>query len=154
MVISIGSDHAGFGHKEEIKKYLKEKGYNVKDRGTVSEESCDYSEYAIMVSEDVASGDADRGILICNTGIGMSIAANKINGSYAALIRTTEDAFASRHHNNSNIACFGAARSSVKDVLAFVEIWLREGFDGGRHERRINRVKDYENKHICGGKDE
>ncbi len=154
MKISIGSDHAGFKHKEAIKRYLIDSGYEVTDRGTNSEDSCDYSKFALMVSEDVSKGKSERGILVCNTGIGMSIAANKVKGSYAALIRTREDAFASRHHNNSNIACFGAARNSIDEVIAFVEIWLREQFDGGRHERRVNLIKDYEKKHIIGGGDE
>lgn len=154
MKISIGSDHAGFEHKERIKRYLINAGHEVFDRGTDSNESCDYSKYALLVSEDVASGRAERGILVCNTGIGMSITANKVRGSYAALIRTTEDAFVSRHHNDSNIACFGAARNTIEEVLSFVEIWLREVFDGVRHERRVNIIKEYENKHIIGGRDE
>ncbi|HFD04532.1 MAG TPA: RpiB/LacA/LacB family sugar-phosphate isomerase [Firmicutes bacterium] len=154
MKISIGSDHAGFEHKELIKRYLINAGHEVVDRGTDSKESCDYSKFALLVSEDVARGKADRGVLICNTGIGMSIAANKVRGSYAALIRTKEDAFAARHHNNSNIACFGAARNTTDEIIAFMEIWLKEGFDGGRHARRVNLIKDYENKHIIGGGDE
>ncbi|MCK4545078.1 ribose 5-phosphate isomerase B [candidate division WOR-3 bacterium] len=154
MIISIGSDHAGFKHKEEIKELLNKMGHKVLDMGTDNNDSCDYSVFAIKVAENVAMHLSDRGVLVCNTGIGMSIAANKVKGCYAALVRNNKDAFVSRHHNNSNIICFGAERNNPDEIKQMLEIWLNEKFDKGRHERRINLIKNYENNHFIGGSDE
>ena len=147
MKIAIGADHRGFSLKEVLKEFLKEKGYEVIDFGTHSEESFDYPDAAIPVGEAVASGEADRGILICMTGIGMSIAANKVKGVRAALVTGLEFAELSRRHNDANVICLQGGYVDPEDAKKFVEVFLTTEFEGGRHERRVNKIKEYESTH-------
>ena len=146
MRIGIGSDHRGYKHKEVLKSFLSELGHDVHDYGTHSEESCDYPDFAIPLARDVASGKMERGILICNTGIGMCITANKVKGVYAALVTTPETAESARRHNNSNVLVMGASLNTPDEMKKMVDIWLRTPFEGGRHERRINKIKCLENE--------
>ena len=141
LQIAIGSDHGGFEYKSEIIDYLKENGYTYTDVGTYSKESCDYPIIAKKVAQKIVSGEADRGILICGTGIGMSIAANKVKGIRAALCSDTFSAKATRAHNNSNILCLG--QRVIGDCLALdiVTVWLNTEFEGGRHQRRIDEIE-------------
>jgi len=142
--IAIGSDHAGFKLKEMLKRQLIEKGNKVKDFGTYSEESVDYPDIAFKVAEEVSTGNFDRGILICGTGIGMCIAANKVDGIRAALCWDERSAELSRKHNNSNILCIGGRILKEKDAKKIVDIWLQTEFEGGRHLRRVKKILDYE----------
>lgn len=140
--IAIGSDHGGFEYKEEIIKHLKEKGYeNIIDCGTYSKDSCDYPIIAKEVAKKVVSKEADKGILICGTGIGMSIAANKVKGIRAALCGDTFSARATRAHNNSNILCLGERVIGIELAFDIVDIWLKTDFEGGRHQRRIDEIE-------------
>jgi len=143
--IVIGSDHAGFDAKETIVKELKDNNLDVTDVGPSSKESVDYPDFAKEVAEKVSKGEALRGILICNSGIGMSIAANKIPGIRAALCMTPELAKFSRLHNDSNILCLSAAYTTREDLKEIVKTWLSTDFEGGRHERRVNKIKGMEN---------
>ena len=143
MKIAVGSDHGGFEYKEKILKFLKDKGYEVKDFGTYSKDSCDYPDIAKKVALSIQNKEFDRGILICGTGIGMSIAANKFKGIRAALCSDTFSAHATRKHNNSNILCLG--ERVIGDMLALdiVDIWLNTKFSGEtRHQRRIDMLED------------
>ncbi|MFU2158161.1 MULTISPECIES: ribose 5-phosphate isomerase B [Caldisericum] len=145
MKIAIGSDHAGFRLKEIIKNFLKTKGVDVEDFGTYTEESVDYPDYAFKVGEAVSKGDFDFGILICGTGVGMSISANKVKGIRASLCNDLYTAHASREHNNANILCMGGRVVGDEVAKEIVDVWLSSKFEGGRHERRINKIRDYEN---------
>jgi len=142
--IAIGSDHAGFRLKEIVKNFLKTKNIEVEDLGTHTEESVDYPDYAFKVGEAVARKDFDFGILICGSGIGMSIAANKVKGIRAALCNDLYSAHVSREHNNANILCMGG-RVIGEEVAKNCLVWLNAKFEGGRHERRVNKITDYEN---------
>ncbi len=139
--IAVGSDHGGLEYKEKILEFLKNKGYETIDEGTYSKESCDYPEFARKVANLVAEKKADRGILICGSGIGMSIAANKVKGIRAALCSETTSARLSREHNNSNILCLG--QRLIGETMAFeiVETWLNTEFAGGRHQHRIDIIE-------------
>ena len=142
MKIAIGSDHGGYGYKEKIKAYLTAKGYEVKDFGTDSDASCDYPMYAKQVASKVAAGEYDRGILICGTGIGMSIAANKIHGIRAALCSDKFSAKATREHNNSNILCLGERVIDYNLAREIADIWLETPFSNEeRHIRRIGMLE-------------
>lgn len=142
MKIAIGSDHGGIHLKEHIKKYLQEKGIEVVDHGTFSEESCDYPDFAAKVCGDITSGasGAERGILICGTGIGISIAANKCKGIRAALCADVFSAKMSREHNNANILCMGERTTGPGLAEMITDTWLMTEFAGGRHERRVNKI--------------
>ncbi len=144
MKIAMGSDHAGYGAKEFLKKVLSGK-YEIRDAGTFSPEPCDYPEYARKVAELVASGSAERGILICGTGIGMSIAANKVRGIRAAVCYTEELARLSRAHNDANVLCIGARVNTEEEIEKIVRTWLSTEFEGGRHERRVKKILEIEN---------
>ena len=137
--IAIGSDHGGFEYKSKIIDYLKSHNFEYEDMGTYDTNSCDYPIIAKKVAQKVVDGDADKGILICGTGIGMSIAANKVKGIRAALCSDTFSARATRAHNNSNILCLGERITGTGLALDIVEIWLNTDFQGGRHEIRINK---------------
>lgn len=143
MEIIIGSDHAGFKLKNSLKKFLTENGHEMIDLGTDSEDSCDYPVFAEKVAGKVAETSA-RGILICGTGIGMSIVANKIKGIRAALGYDIESAQLSREHNDSNILCLGARKISEKEAQDIAETWLATPFEGGRHQRRLDLVSSIE----------
>ncbi len=139
--IAIGSDHGGLEYKNAIIKYLQEKGYETIDVGTYTKESCDYPLYAHKVAKLVANKETDKGILICGSGIGMSIAANKTKGIRAALCSETTSARLSREHNNSNILCMGERLIGETMALEIVETWLNTEFSGGRHQHRIDLIE-------------
>ncbi|MBD5402037.1 ribose 5-phosphate isomerase B [bacterium] len=141
LKIAIGSDHGGLRYKNSITEYLKSENIEFVDVGTYTTESCDYPLIAKNVAEKVASGVANRGILICGTGIGMSIAANKVQGIRAALCGDTYSARATRAHNDSNILCLGERVIGENLALDIVDIWLKTDFEGGRHTRRIDMIE-------------
>jgi ribose 5-phosphate isomerase B len=140
MRIAIGADHAGFELKEKIKQHLVGKGVAVHDHGTNSPESVDYPDYARVVGEEVAKGQADYGILVCGTGIGMSMAANKVPGIRAARVATELDAQLSREHNDANILTIGGRVLDENTAVKIVERWLNTPFSGGRHARRVEKM--------------
>lgn len=144
MKIALGSDHAGLPLKNEIIKHLEGKGIEIKDFGTYAEESCDYPDYAQKVAEKVVAKEFDFGILICGTGIGISIAANKVKGVRAALCSDTFSAHACREHNNANILALGQRVVGVGLALDIVDNFLNAEFQGGRHENRINKMMEIE----------
>ncbi len=146
MKIAIGADHRGFRLKEYLKNFLKNMGHEVVDFGTHSEISVDYPDFAIPVAEAVANGDAERGILICMTGIGMSITANKVNGIRAGLIYYPEIAELARKHNDINVLCLPGGFISPKDAEKSVNLFLNTDFEGGRHSRRLSKIANYENR--------
>ena len=143
-MIALGCDHGGYELMQEVKKHLTKRGFEYKDCGCYGLEAVDYPEYGRAAAEAVVSGECEKGILICGTGIGISMAANKVNGARAACCSEPYSAKLSRQHNNSNILCFGAR--VVGDELAkmMVDEWLTAEFLGDRHERRINIFKDIE----------
>lgn len=147
MKIAIGSDHGGVGLKSEILSYLQGKGVQVKDFGTNSTESCDYPDYAVTVAEAVANKEYELGILICGTGIGISIAANKVPGIRAALCSDTFSAHATREHNDANILALGARVVGSGLALDIVDAFLNAKFEGDRHINRINKIKAIEEKY-------
>ncbi len=139
-MIAIGSDHGGFALKKELIAYLEKKGIEYKDFGTQSETSCDYPDIAIPVAEAVAAGKYKFGILTCGTGIGMSIAANKVKGIRAALCHDVYSAKMTRLHNDANILCCGGRVIGAGLFLEIVEAFLNTGFEGGRHSVRIGKI--------------
>ena len=141
MKIVLASDHAGYTYKKEIKEFLKSKGIQVIDVGTNSIESCDYPIFAHEAAKRVAEGDADFGILICSSGEGIAIAANKVKGVRAGIAYNDEVAGLMRQHNNANMIAFGATFMKLPDVLRRIEIFLKTPFEGGRHERRVNEIE-------------
>ncbi|MEG0308180.1 MAG: ribose 5-phosphate isomerase B [Clostridium sp.] len=147
MRIAIGSDHGGLKLKQDVIKHLQGKGIEVKDYGTYTQESCDYPEYGQKVGEAVVAKECNLGILICGTGIGISIAANKIPGVRAALCSDTFSAHATREHNNSNILAMGERVVGVGLALDIVDAFLGSNFEGGRHEGRVNKITQIEEKY-------
>ncbi|MBE6065509.1 ribose 5-phosphate isomerase B [Clostridium cochlearium] len=145
MKIALGSDHAGLKLKKEIMKHLEGKDIEFKDFGTNTEESCDYPDYAKEVANQVANKNYDLGILICGTGIGISIAANKVPGIRAALCSDTFSAHSAREHNNANILALGERVVGVGLALDIVDTFLSSEFQGGRHKRRVDKISDIEN---------
>jgi ribose 5-phosphate isomerase B len=139
--ISIGCDHAGFDVALEIIDFLNSLGYDVDNQGCYSSESVDYPEFGHKVGIQVANGHADKGIVVCGSGIGISIAANKVKGIRAALCFTKEHAEMSRRHNDSNILALGARMKGGDKILDIVNIWLETNFEGDRHQRRIERIE-------------
>ncbi len=146
MKLIIGADHAGYKLKEIIKAHLQEKGYDIDDIGTFSEESVDYPDFAEKVASEVAGGRAELGILVCGTGIGVSIAANKISGIRAANCSTIFEARMARAHNNANVICVGSRVVGDAHAIAIVETFLTEKFEGGRHRRRLDKISEIERK--------
>lgn len=145
MRLAIGSDHAGFVLKEKIFSYLSNNSFDVIDFGTdTSEISCDYPDMALQVAKTVSSGEADRGILVCGSGIGMSIAANKVPGAYCALCRSVLDAEMSRKHNNSNILALGERSGDPEVAMDIVKTWISTEFEGDRHLKRTQKIRAYE----------
>ena len=143
-MIAIGADHGGFELKEHIKKHLDELGLEYKDYGTYSEESVDYPDCAKPVCEAVMDGTADKGILICGTGIGISIAANKHKGIRAALCGDVYSAKMTKVHNNANVICLGGRVTGRELAFMIVDAWLNAEFEGGRHEQRIAKIHKIE----------
>ncbi len=152
MTIAIGSDHAGFELKEHLVRLLKEDGQEVIDAGPKSAESCDYPDYAAAVARLVAGARAERGILVCATGIGMSIAANKVSGIRAALVYDLFAAAQSRRHNDANVLVLAGYMTGKGLAGQIVKTWLSTPFEGGRHERRIEKIRRLE--HDCHGSPE
>lgn len=139
--IAIGSDHGGFNLKGTIIKHLEAKGYEVKDFGTYSTDSCDYPIYAKAVGNSVASGESEKGILVCGSGIGVSIVANKIKGVRAALCHESHSAMLSRLHNDANVLCLGERITGESLALDIVDVWLKSEYEGGRHQKRIDMME-------------
>ncbi|WP_078543422.1 ribose 5-phosphate isomerase B [Litchfieldia alkalitelluris] len=144
MKVAIASDHGGLNIREEIKSLMTEMGIEFEDFGCDCTTSVDYPDYAVPVAEKVANGEFDRGILICGTGIGMSIAANKVKGIRCALVHDTFSAQATREHNNSNVLAMGERVIGAGLAREIARVWLSTEFLAGRHETRINKIKDYE----------
>lgn len=141
MKIAIGADHAGFQLKESLKVALKEAGHDVVDAGCPSEERCDYPDYARKVAQAVAQGKAERGVLVCGSGIGMCMSANKVKGIRAAVLRMEEDARLSREHNDANIACLGGRLTRPQEAQKLLSIFLKTPFEGGRHVPRVQKIE-------------
>jgi ribose 5-phosphate isomerase B len=144
MKIAIGADHKGFDFKNRIRSILEKKGIEVEDVGTYSEESTDYPDFGVKVSREVASGNADYGMLICWTGNGMAISANKIRGIRAGLALSPEMARLTRAHNNANVLVLSGLFTPVENLEEIIDTFLETEFEGGRHLRRINKIKDEE----------
>jgi ribose 5-phosphate isomerase B len=147
-VIAIASDHAGFVLKQDIVEFLKSLSLPFCDLGTTNSESCDYAVFAEKVARAVVSGECEKGILVCGTGIGMSIAANKVKGIRCAVCSEPYSAELSRRHNNANILALGERVIGAGVARQIVEIWLNTDFEGGRHQRRIDMISDIENKSV------
>ncbi len=147
MKIGIGNDHSALELKKEIIDFLKEKGHEVIDYGTNSSESCDYPVYGEIVANAVAGGEVDRGILICGTGLGISLAANKVKGIRAAVCSEPFTAKMSREHNDCNILAFGARVVGAELAKMIVDVWVSTEFSGAeRHQKRVNMIMDIEKK--------
>ena len=142
MKLALGSDHGGYRLKEVLKEHLLSNGYEIEDFGTTSEESVDYPEYGKKVAKYVVSGNADYGIIICGTGIGISIAANKVKGARAALCHNMWTAKLTREHNDANILALGARVIGEGIALDIVDTFLTTEFEGGRHQKRIDKIED------------
>lgn len=147
-MIAIGSDHGGYKLKEEIKKYLEEKEIPYKDMGCISEERVDYPNIAKEVATQVQSKKCEKGILICKSGIGMSICANKYRGIRCALCHNEHTAQYSRLHNNSNILAIGADEVTVNEAICILRMWLATGYEGGRHEERLKIIEKIEDENM------
>lgn len=150
MKVAIGADHAGFALKQRVGQYLKSKGYTVLDMGTDSAESTDYPQYAFKVAEAVRDGRADRGVLVCDSGNGIAIAANKVEGIRAAIAINPKHAELSRRHNDANVLVLGSMLTLESEEHALLDAWFSAPFDGGRHERRVGQITDYEQTHCKG----
>jgi len=144
--ILIACDHAGFALKEKLKPYLEKVGFKVKDLGARSKERCDYPEFAYTLAKAICQGRYKRGILICKTGIGSSIVANRLPGVRAALCYNLNAARLSRQHNDSNVLVLGSAFVNGRLALKILGVWLNTPFQGGRHQRRIKQIKEIERK--------
>jgi ribose 5-phosphate isomerase B len=144
MKISLGADHAGYELKNQIKEHLQHKGISVQDEGTNSPDSVDYPDFARLVAHDVAQQRADLGILVCGSGIGMAITANKVEGIRAANVSSEYEAQMSREHNNANVLALGARILNPDQARAIVDKWLATKFAGGRHERRVEKISQIE----------
>lgn len=147
MKVAIASDHAGFDAKESIKQQLDQKGIEYQDLGTnCADVSVDYPDFAERVGHAVVSGEAERGILVCGSGIGISIAANKIPGIRAALAWNAETAQLARHHNDANVIAIGGRTTAMATIREIVDEFLTNNFDGGRHARRVEKITQLEEK--------
>ena len=144
MKIILGGDHASPAMKKKIGEALRASGHEVEDVGAFSDESCDYPDYAEKVAEAVSAGRADRGVLICGTGIGMSLAANKFPGVRAAVVHDLFTAEVSRTHNNANVLCLGGRVLSEEEAVAIVRRWMECAAEEGRHKRRVGKIKAIE----------
>lgn len=142
--IAIASDHRGFQLKQNLVQELSQRGYLLKDFGTDSTDSCDYPDFCLKASLAVQTGEVDRGIVICHTGTGMSICANKVKGVRASLCATVDAARFAREHNDANVLALGAGFTPPDLALKICEVWLQTEFEGGRHERRVKRISDIE----------
>lgn len=145
-VVLIASDHAGFNLKEKLKPYLEKAGFKVRDLGAYSKENCDYPVFASHLASQISQGKYSRGILICKSGIGNSIVANRFPRVRAALCYNIKAARLSREHNDSNVLVLGSVFVDAALAKRILRVWLKTGFQGGRHLRRLNRIKNIENK--------
>jgi len=146
MKIALGADHAGFELKEKIKQHLISSGIEVQDEGTNSGESVDYPDFARLVGEDVVGKRADLGILVCGTGIGMSMSANKVAGIRAANVSTEFEAQMAREHNDANVLTLGARVLDEPEAVKIIDKWLHTTFAGGRHQRRVDKIMQIEQR--------
>jgi len=146
MKIAMGADHAGFALKEKLRESLAGEGYEVMDYGPASAESCDYPDFARPVAHDVAAGRADRGILVCSTGIGMAMAANKVAGVRAAPAQSDDEVRLTREHNDANVLTLGARYLDEARALDLVHLFLGTQFAGGRHARRVGKIAQLEHE--------
>ena len=146
MRVAIGSDHAGFELKEKVKRLLKDLHHEVSDEGTISTDSVDYPDFAVRVAEAVSKAESDRGILVCGSGIGMSIAANKVPGVRAALCHNVEAARLSRQHNDANVLTLGSRLLDHSLSEQIVREWLQTSFEAGRHQRRVQKIAQLEGR--------
>lgn len=140
MKIAIASDHAGFALKKSLKTYLQEKGHEVTDFGCHNIERCDYPDFAKLAAHAVSQKKVERGVLICGSGIGMCMTANRLEGVRAAVLRSFDDARLSREHNDANIACLGGRLTKESDAYSLLETFLETAFEGGRHISRIAKI--------------
>lgn len=148
MKIAIAADHAGYQEKEQLKPLLTELGIQFEDLGTVSPESVDYPDFARKVAEKVARGEADQGLLVCGSGTGMAIAANKVPGVRAAVAWNEEVARLAREHNDANVLSLAARCTPFEEITKIVRAWFGAKFDGGRHSRRVDKIREIE-KELC-----
>lgn len=145
MVISIASDHAGFEEKQLLAAYIRQLGHEVLDRGPENDDRVDYPDYAVLVASDIVNGTADRGVLVCGTGIGMAVAANKVRGIRAANVTSPEFAALAREHNDANIVTVSGRFVTDEVNRAIVKAFLETEFGGGRHEGRVAKISALEN---------
>lgn len=153
-VIALGADHAGWELKDALKSWLIENGHQVMDFGAHSPDSVDYPDYALQVAESVAGGKAERGLLVCGTGIGMAMTANKVPGVRAALCSDPFMARMSREHNDANVLCLGGRLTDQELGLEILKMWLDTPFAGGRHARRVAKIAQIERRHLQGREEE
>ncbi|MCQ2418766.1 MAG: ribose 5-phosphate isomerase B [Clostridia bacterium] len=146
MMIALACDHGALDLKNAIKKHLEDLGLETKDFGTYTKDSCDYSDFGAYAAKAVASGECDRGIVCCTTGIGISITANKVKGIRCALLSDVMSARLTRQHNDTNMMALGAGVVGEKLALEIVDTWLNTAFEGGRHQRRIDKMMALENE--------
>jgi len=149
MKIAIASDHAGFHEKEQLKPLLDELGIQYEDLGTVSTESVDYPDYARKVGEEVAQGKVDQGLLVCGSGTGMAIAANKVTGVRAAVAWNEEIARLAREHNDANVLALGSRVTPFEELTKIVRSWFAAKFDGGRHTERVDKIREIEREELA-----
>ncbi len=149
MKIAIAADHAGYQEKEQLKPLLTELGIQFEDLGTVSSESVDYPDYARKVAERVARGEADQGLLVCGSGTGMAIAANKVAGVRAAVAWNEEVARLAREHNDANVLALAARCTPFEEITKIVRAWFAAKFDGGRHSRRVDKIREIEREELA-----
>ena len=148
MKIAIGADHAGYELKEKVRRWLVQHGIEVDDLGTNSSESVDYPDYARAVAEEVSRKDAEFGILVCGSGIGMAIAANKVPGVRAANVTSEQEAELSRAHNDANVLTLGARLLDEHNAFQILDVWLSTPFAGGRHQRRVDKIAEIEREEV------
>jgi ribose 5-phosphate isomerase B len=147
LKLALGADHAGRAAKDNLARMLREMGHEVTDCGTDSDASCDYPDFAARVCQAVTAGQCERGILVCGTGVGMSMAANRVPGIRAAACQQVEAARLSRAHNDANVLCLGARLNTAEALQAMTDVWLTTAFEGGRHARRVEKI----NSMSCAG---
>ena len=145
--VAFACDHRGFEVKEKILSFLKKKGYEVVDFGTNSGESVDYPDFILKAAESVSKGNCEKAIGVCYTGIGSSITANKVKGVRASLVHSVKEAELTRAHNDSNMLILGSGFLPEELLIPIIETWLATPFEGGRHVERVNKIRDYEQKH-------
>lgn len=143
MHIAVGADHGGYNLKEAVKKRLQEQGHQVEDMGVFSDQASDYPEQASQVAQAVAQGKADRGVLVCGSGLGMCMTANRFHGVRGALAPTLDHARLGRQHNNANLLCLGERLTPEDQALQILDIFMSTDFEGGRHERRVAKIETF-----------